>query len=709
MLRFSVSPAAVVAARFSSRVARFLHRRHWLLLGVLMLGVLLSGSWGLLGTPVAAENPDGVLLSERQLESRARIARDLEYLASDQLRGRDTGSAEIDLAAEYLAARFRELGMNTELFEGTPFQPFTALREVVAGTAEENYLVLTGASGEVFRAELDKNIRPLGIGASGKVGAPLVFVGYGITAPDANYDDYAGVDVQGKIVVMLRGEPRRGRSDNPLGARGSSRFALFTTKIANAIEHGAAAVLLVNHADAASQMIQSAEGQLNSQRAQLEEIARNLAELSADAVNVRAQLENQQTLGQGQLGSLTTAVQNAPEALMAISQAGQSSGDVTIPVAALGRIALQTLLQAQEGDAEKPTLESLESEIDEKFQPRSFVFDGLQGDLSVSVSGRDVVAKNVVAELPGAGPLAEQTVVIGAHYDHVGMGGGGSLAPGTIAIHNGADDNGSGTCTLLEVAHRLAQDQSPSRRRFVFICFTAEERGLLGSKHYAREPRFALEETVGMINLDMVGRLNEDEQLTVFGVGTSPQFESLVDQWNSTHQLPLRKDPSGYGPSDHTSFYEKNIPVLFFFTGLHPDYHRPSDDFDKINLDGMVRITDMVCDAAMYLATVPERPPFQTTGPGEGVRPGRRGAYLGVSLEDSDGGVKVTDVVSDGPAAAAGIKIDDRIVRLGDKETSSLERLQEVVGQMRAGKEITVVVRRGNDELTVTVTLGRRP
>lgn len=660
---------------------------------------------------LAADSSVGVPLSNEQMQSRQRIAGDLEYLSSDALKGRDTGSQEIDVAADYIAERFRSLGFNTELFDGQPFQEFTALREVDAGSAEENYLKITPADATepALALELNAALRPLAIGGSGDITAPLVFAGFGITAPESNYDDYAGLDVKGKIVIIIRGEPRRGRDDNPFGTREASRYAFFTTKVTNAIEHGAAAVLMVNHAEAAKQAIEGAEAQLRSQKAQLDELDRTIAESPESATNVREQLQRQRELVLSQMTALETEVAVAPQALLATSQAGQAANEQTIPVVALGRIALDQILGLAANELPAKTIADLEQKIADDFTPHSFEIGDIQANLKATIATRDVRAKNVVAELPGRGDLANETVVIGAHYDHVGMGGAGlSLAPGTVAIHNGADDNGSGTCTLLETAHRLAQDQSANRRRIVFIAFTAEERGLLGSKHYAREPRFALEDTVGMINLDMVGRLNDDEQLTVFGTGTAPEFDSLVDTWNEKHKLPIRKDPSGYGPSDHTSFYEKNVPVLFFFTGLHSDYHRPTDDFDKINLDGMVRITDMVCDAAMYLATVAERPQYQTTGPGEGVRPSRR-AFLGVTMENAEEGVKVVGLVEGGPAASAGLKVDDYIIKLGDAETSRMEEIQDAVGSKRAGDEVTVVLRRGGDEITVTVKLGRRP
>ena len=192
------------------------------------------------------------------------------------------------------------------------------------------------------------------------------------------------------------------------------------------------------------------------------------------------------------------------------------------------------------------------------------------------------------------------------------MGGRGSLAPWTKEIHNGADDNASGTVTMLEIARHFAGQEKKPSRRIVFIAFTGEERGLWGSAHYAKNPRFALEDTIAMFNLDMVGRLT-NEKLKVQGTGTAAEFDGLVEEVNQKYEFKLEKDPSGFGPSDHTSFYRAKVPVLHIFTGLHSDYHRPSDDVDKLNLQGMRRIAQFVEDIVQGTLDQENRPEYKET------------------------------------------------------------------------------------------------
>jgi Zn-dependent M28 family amino/carboxypeptidase len=302
--------------------------------------------------------------------------------------------------------------------------------------------------------------------------------------------------------------------------------------------------------------------------------------------------------------------------------------------------------------------------------------------------------------------LADETVVVGAHYDHLGYGGAGSLAPWTREIHNGADDNASGSAVLVEVARAISGGDLPaSRRRIVFVAFAAEERGLLGSQQYVRSPAVPLEKTVAMVNLDMVGRLT-DNRLIVYGTGTAEEFDPLVDRLNQHYGFEIKKEPGGYGPSDHATFYAKQIPVLHFFTGNHNDYHRPSDDADKLNLEGMRRIQEMVTEIVRTVASAETRPKYLATqtprSRGGGDRP-----YFGSVPEFGKAveGYALMSVTPNGPAERAGLKAGDVIVQLGASRIGGLEDFDSALRKFSAGDQVAVRVKRGDQELELTVTL----
>jgi hypothetical protein len=286
------------------------------------------------------------------------------------------------------------------------------------------------------------------------------------------------------------------------------------------------------------------------------------------------------------------------------------------------------------------------------------------------------------------------------------MGGEGSLAPGSNEVHNGADDNASGTAVLIELARRLSGRSEKPARRIVFLAFTGEERGLLGSAEYVKEPIFPLESTVAMINMDMVGRL-EDDRLTVFGTGTSPVWNDWLDQFAAEVQLDLAKKPEGFGPSDHASFYPHKIPVLHLFTGTHSDYHRPSDDWDKLNYEGMVRIADLVEDLVDAVATAPERPTYvEVQGRASIDRDGARPYFGSIPDFGSDApGYAIQGVAPGSPAEAGGLKSGDVIVKLGGNQIGGLDDFDLALRKYTAGQEVEVVVLRGSDEVTLKVTL----
>jgi hypothetical protein len=323
-----------------------------------------------------------------------------------------------------------------------------------------------------------------------------------------------------------------------------------------------------------------------------------------------------------------------------------------------------------------------------------------------AVEAKRIDAKNVVAVLEGQGPHAGETIVIGAHYDHLGRGEPGTLEPGSHEIHHGADDNASGVAAMLEITRQLAGREEKLPRRIVFIAFTGEERGLFGSAHYVKDPLFPLDKTIAMLNLDMVGRLTDDK-LIVYGDGTAAQWDNLLDRLNEKHAFQITRHSEGFGPSDHSSFYAKQIPVLFFFTGTHKQYHRPSDTFDTINVDGMRRVADFVADAAIAIAESDDRPTYKEVAGGSQFAKSGDRPYFG-SIPDfsqDQPGYALMGVSKGGPAETAGIQGGDIILKLGDYPIANLDDFDTALRKFKSGDRVTVLLKRGNDELKFAVTL----
>jgi hypothetical protein len=465
-------------------------------------------------------------------------------------------------------------------------------------------------------------------------------------------------------------------------------------------------VLLVNDRASRDEAVRKVEEKIEAERRRARETSKALNDLPNEAANARESLGERLERIEASIEGLRKEREAAARGLLEVGEAGRRPESKTgIPVVSLARDVADELLRA----TINRSLESLERVIDETYRPHSRLLEGVTLELRSRVADSTATSDNVLGVLEGQGPLAEQTVVVGAHYDHVGMGGFGSLAPGTYAVHNGADDNASGTAMLMAVANRLGDEFASlsSHRRIVFIAFTAEERGLLGSQAYIRSPRFPLEQTVAMVNLDMVGRL-QDNELSVYGTGTADCMDAIVETANASLGFELFKFATGYGPSDHQSFYQAGIPVVFFNTGLHRDYHRPSDDFDKIDFGGMTRITDMVYGVTKQLAVRQDRPGFVETGKRFRIRR-QRTAYLGVTLSEKKGRVTLSSVVPEGPADLGGLRAGDWLKQLGDRRVDSTSDVLETLRAQSPGETVEVRVDRDGELRTVDVRLRARP
>jgi len=584
-------------AKGSSRRARgrrFGRASRWCLALIVLLGVTL----------IAPVGPGWAADEEATVEQR--LADSVRYLASDELEGRGIGTKGLDLAADYIAGQFAQIGLKTRLFAETPRQKFMVSTSAKLGPNNKLAFWCPSQGGDRdvrIEFKLGDDFTPMSMSGCGSFDLPLVFVGYGITAEPEGYDDYAGVDVAGKAVVILRHEPQQADPQSVFNGTKDSAHAPFRRKLSNAHGHNVAAVVFCTdqfeirkNLARLRKQLEKAQDRLEAENAQFKNVENPSSEKIESHRKRTDQLNRQDKLW-------ADKVQAARDPVLAFHAGGHGTGGRDFPVFHLRRGALDAVV----GKALKSDLAALEEQIDLGPTPHSRPLGNWRIVGQVDIQHTESETENVAAVLEGEGPLAHETIIIGAHYDHLGWGGAGSLSSKQKAIHNGADDNASGVGVMIEVARSLANRPQRLRRRVLFIAFAAEERGLLGSSHYVRNPLFPIENIVAMLNLDMVGRLREDK-LAVAGVGTTGRFSELLDRVNRRYGFQLTKTPGGRGPSDHASFFARQVPVMHFFTGTHKDYHRPSDDFEKLNIPGMRRISGLVTEIAVELASAQRRP-----------------------------------------------------------------------------------------------------
>jgi aminopeptidase YwaD len=379
---------------------------------------------------------------------------------------------------------------------------------------------------------------------------------------------------------------------------------------------------------------------------------------------------------------------------------------LSIPVIHLTRTAADQILIA----AGRDSLAVLDASITAGEPSASFA-TGVKLSATVDLRPKEVETSNTIAFLKGSDPrLRNEYVIIGAHHDHLGMGGPGTSSrdPDTVAIHYGADDNASGVSGVIEIAENMVA-RAPARS-MVFTTFGAEEMGVVGSRYMTEHPPVDLSGVQAMINLDMIGRLNSENQLQIGGVGTSPGFRSLLDSLNREYGFSLKYANEGYGPSDHSSFYAKDIPVLFISTGAHPDYHTPGDNAASINLEGAARVMDFVADVAAYLANREERIAFTEAGPK--VRGSSKGRYGGITLGlmpdvtyDGSEGMPVMFVTEGKPAAVGGIQEGDLITAIEGKSVGNVYDYMERLSFLKEGMDIVVTVKRNGDLLDLVIRI----
>jgi len=641
--------------------------------------------------------PAGFLPAEELSPAAARMLDDVKRLASDDWEGRGIGTAGLEKAANFIADQFRQAGLNVTAEGGDPFQEF----EINDGArlGPDNSLRIFGPDGQDLDLKIDRDFRPCAFGAAGKFEAPVVFLGYGIEAPDLHYNDYENMDVTGKVALILRRNPQQSNPHGPFAvAHGVSRHAALTTKLSQAFAHGAAAVLIVNDPFTGRHEREELQAQLEKARQTLKTLEDKA--IGSGTPSSEETKELQQARDHlAQVQQIFDALQTDP--LMPFGYGGTRTGK-SIPVLQISQVAANRLVEHVLGK----DLTQVEAEIDATGKPLSRELPGWIASGTTDVQIVKVPVKNVIGVLEGTGPHAEETIVIGAHFDHLGRGGEGSLAGASTEIHNGADDNASGTAGLLQLARRLGGRKQPLPRRLVFIAFTGEERGLLGSQHYVGSPVFPLDKTIAMFNLDMIGRM-EDHKLIVFGTGTSSRWNDLVDVFAARCGLTLSKKPEGFGPSDQAEFYGQHIPVLHLFTGTHSDYHRPSDDWEHINAPGMAQIIDFLELLVLATAGTDERPDYlNVPGMASLERTGSR-PYFGSIPEfgKEAEGYALQGVVAGSPAEKAGLKAGDVIIQLNSDRIGGLDDFDLALRKYSAGEQIEVTVLRDGQKIPLKVTL----
>ena len=482
-------------------------------------------------------------LSAQSLITQQAIRGRIAFLASDQMKGRFPGTPESWVCAKFVRTNFKTAGLQPlgkHYFQY--FQPTVKL-----DTGKNNTFQFEGFNGTLIRDYIPLSFSKRKTSLINKV----IFCGYGLqfNLDSLSFDDYKGVNVTGKWVMILRGLPG-GFGKDPTLRDSATDYA----KARIALRNGAAGILFVSNKGLADKKTESSPNYDDLQR-----------------------LRPRETVS------------------------------LTIPVIQIKRTVADLLLQPQNKTIQQ--LDSLNGEQPFELIPTV--------NAVVDIQPRKVKTANVVGVIQGTDPeLKDEYIVLGAHYDHLGMGGffTGSLQPDTVAIHNGADDNASGSAAIMTVAAQLAKDHQLLKRSVIIVAFSAEEEGLLGSEYFIEHPPVPIEKIKVMINLDMVGHLDQQKELYIGGCGTFAQGIPLLDSLKKESALKVYVIAGGVGGSDHVSFYRKNIPVLGMHTGGHPEYHTPKDDLETLNIPGEEKVCDFVYEAIKKIANIPGKIEFIKQG-----------------------------------------------------------------------------------------------
>ena len=566
------------------------------------------------------------------------IIEHIRYLASDQLQGRKAGTEGCEKAAEYIAFHFKKAGLIPLGGDGTYFQNFSFTSGVKLGDSNS----MTVDIGErKLDLQVGKDFLPISFSSDGELRGGLVFAGYGISSKQLNYDDYAGIDVKDKIVLVLRYTPEGNNRKSPFYKYASLRY-----KAINAGEKGAKGIIFT-----------------------------------------------------------TPLSQKEEEGLGGIRFDG-SFADSGVHAIILKREIAQEVLKTAGKD-----MKTLEQKLGDK-KPSSFIIPETEAQIHTELIREKSPTANVIGYIEGSDQsLKGQVIIIGAHYDHIGLGDGVSRGDDNTdknKVHNGADDNASGVAGLLELAEYFSDQRVSLKRSLLFIAFSAEELGLIGSSYYVKHPKIPLGNTLAMINMDMIGRLRDDK-LTVFGSGSSPEWKPLLESFNSNLGLAVQTKDSGFATSDQTVFYANDIPVLHFFTGVHEDYHAPDDDWQKINSEGEKKILLLISDLIGKLNETSTKIALSKAKEEERA-PSQFNVYVGTIPDYSEEaeGVTLMGVKEGSPADKAGLKGRDTIVEFGGKSINNIYDYVYALGEAEAEVPTEIVILREGKRIKLNIVPGSR-
>ena len=560
------------------------------------------------------------------------IMKHIRYLSHENREGRSPGTRGSKDVIAYLIKHLRSYGVKPAIDKSytQPFDIKTGIRLGNINSLEINKDSLS----------VETDYLPLFFSANGDFSGETVFAGYGfqIMEKELKWDDYKGIDVKNKWVIIMRHSPERKEAHSIY-----SPYSSMHKKMLVARDNGAKGVVFVS------------------------------------------QVEDKE--------------------LYPLTYVPGFKND-TMPVIVLSNEKADRIF-----DRVGWSIKKIQETMNRSLKPLNFQLGALNINATINLEPVIIRGANVVGEIRSRNrEYRDEYILIGAHFDHVGMGGkgSGSRKPEENQIHPGADDNASGTSGLLELAQKISANINHLKRSVLIVGFDAEERGLLGAKHFIKSSPIDIKNITTMINMDMIGRMS-DSSYTVGGVGTSPSFEYILDSLKKGRLFNLNINKPGFGPSDHAAFYSENIPVLFFFSGFHNEYHTPDDTWQLINLRGEKYILDFIYDLTFHLSRFPERPSFQEAGPKNGQMNNPKNFNVTFGIMPSYGSMKEgleIDGISkkDGPAAKAGLKKGDVIKSINDKPIKDIYEYMDRLSTLKPGMTVPVLIERDKNKITIDVT-----